>query len=80
MMPAHSNDDEAKCLRELHLYIDDHNKLSATVVLRAQAAPLFPKNIHFIGSIMAEVAGRLPQNPPLGTVFYLSTILVADRS
>ena len=61
-------------------YLDDDNKLSATILMRAQAASLFPKNIHFIGSIMEEVAGRLPKNTALGTVFYLATILVADRS
>lgn len=78
--PVHSDDENAKCLRELHLYLDDDNKLSATILMRAQAASLFPKNIHFIGSIMEEVAGRLPKNTALGTVFYLATILVADRS
>lgn len=78
-MPDHSNDEEAKCLRELHLYRDDNDQLSGTVLFRAQAASLFPKNIHFIGSIMTEVAGRLPQKPSLGTLFYLATILVSDR-
>ena len=66
-------------MRELQLYIDDDGRLSGTVFLRAQAATLFPKNIHMLGSIMAEVAGRLPQQPELGTLFYLATILVADR-
>jgi hypothetical protein len=77
--PDHDNDDDAKCVRELQLYIDDDGRLSGTVFLRAQAATLFPKNIHMLGSIMAEVAGRLPQQPELGTLFYLATILVADR-
>ncbi len=76
----HANDIDAKCLRELHLYHDDDNKLSATILLRAQAASIFPKNIHFVGSIMTAVAARLPNRPALGTVFYLSTILVSDRS
>ena len=79
-MAVHTDDENAKCLRELHLYMDDNNKLSATILMRAQAAALFPKNIHFIGSIMEEVAKRLPKNPALGTAFYLATILVADRS
>ena len=77
--PDHDNDADAKCVRELQLYIDDDGKLSGTVFLRAQAASLFPKNLHMIGSIMTEVAGRLPQQPQLGTLFYLATILVADR-
>jgi hypothetical protein len=29
---------------------------------------------------MTEVAGRLPQKPALGTLFYLATILVSDRA
>lgn len=77
--PDHDDDADAKCVRELQLYIDDDGRLSGTVFLRAQAASLFPKNLHMIGSIMTEVAGRLPQQPQLGTLFYLATILVADR-
>jgi len=79
-MADHRSDEHAKCVRELHLYLDDDGKLSATVLLRAQAASLFPKNVHMIGSIMTEIARRLPQQPALGTLFYLATILVADRS
>lgn len=78
-MPAHSSDEDAKCLREIHLYLDDDDKLSATVLLRAQAASIFPKNVHFIGSLMTDVADHLPQKPELGTVFYLATVLVSDR-
>ncbi|MGI9199553.1 MAG: hypothetical protein ACR2QL_00740 [Woeseiaceae bacterium] len=79
-MPEHSSDSNAKCVRELQLYRDDDNKLSGTVFLRAQAAFLFPKNIHMLGSIMTEVAARLPDKPALGNLFYLAGILVADRS
>ena len=79
-MPDHSSDSDAKCVRELQLYLDDDGRLSATVFLRAQAAFLFPKNIHMIGSIMTEIAQRLPDKPSLGTLFYLTGILVADRS
>ncbi|WP_317928746.1 hypothetical protein [Halioxenophilus sp. WMMB6] len=77
---AHSDDDQAKCMRELHCYLDDDNRLSATVFFRAQAALIFPKNIHFIGSLMRTVAAQLPGQPQLGTLFYLTTILVADRA
>jgi hypothetical protein len=77
--PHHSSDSDAKCVRELQLYLDADGKLSGTVFLRAQAAFLFPKNIHMIGSIMTDVAAQLPQQPALGTLFYLATILVADR-
>lgn len=79
-MPDHRNDADAKCLRELHLCLDENGALSGTVFFRAQAASLFPKNIHLIGSIMTEVAGRLPGEPELGVLFYLATVLVADRS
>ena len=78
--PDHRSDDDAKCVREIHLYLDEHDKLSGTVLLRAQAAILFPKNIHMIGSIMDEIAGQLPQNPQLGTLYYVATILVSDRA
>ena len=79
-MAAHSDDANAKCLREIHLYMDEDNKLSGTAFFRAQAAFLFPKNIHLIGSIMSEIAGQLPQKPALGNLFYVATILVADRT
>ncbi len=78
-MPKHKMDDDAKCLREVYFHIDGDNKLNATVTFRSQAAMLFPKNIHFIGSMMSEVAERLPQKPSLGVVFYLAVILVSDR-
>ncbi len=77
--PHHSSDVGAKCVRELQLYLDDDAKLSGTVFLRAQAAFLFPKNIHMLGSIMSAIAQRLPNKPPLGTLFYLAGILVSDR-
>ena len=79
-MPDHDSDSDAKCVRELQLYLDGDGKLSGTVFLRAQAAFLFPKNIHMLGSIMSEVAQQLPGKPALGTLFYLASILVSDRS
>lgn len=79
-IPNHSIDDDAKCLRELHLYLDENEKLSGTVFFRAQAATLFPKNIHFIGTIMTEVAKHIPNKRALGTLFYLATVLVSDRT
>jgi thymidylate synthase len=79
-MPDHSSDSDAKCVRELQLYVDADGKLSGTVFLRAQAAFLFPKNIHMLGSIMTEIAAQLPGKPALGTLFYLAGVLVSDRS
>lgn len=77
--PKHNADDDAKCLREVYFHLDGENKLNATAIFRSQAAMLFPKNIHFIGSMMSEVAERLPQRPSLGVGFYLAVILVSDR-
>jgi thymidylate synthase len=78
-MASHESDADAKCLRELHLYLDEDGKLSGSVYFRAQAASLFPKNLHMIGSIMTRVASQLPKRPALGTLFYVTTILVSDR-
>lgn len=78
--PIHTSDDDAKCMRELHFYLSAENTLHATVLFRAQAAMIFPKNIHFIGSLMDEVASQLTQQPSLGTLYYLTSILVSDRS
>ncbi len=75
--PCHTSDEDAKCLRELHFYIED-NTLNASCLFRAQAALIFPKNIHFIGALMAEIARSLAI--PVGTLFYCATILVSDRS
>jgi hypothetical protein len=78
-MASHESDADAKCLRELHLYFDDDGKLCGSAYFRAQAASLFPKNLHMIGSIMTGVASRLPDRPALGTLFYVTTVLVSDR-
>ena len=84
-IPHHSSDDDAKCMREIHFWIDqqqqEQQSLNATVLFRAQAAQLFPKNIHFIGSAMDEVCrGLEDKGLERGNLFYHATILVADRS
>lgn len=76
---THTDDGAAKCMREIHLHLDG-DVLNATVLFRSQAAEIFPKNIHFVGALVAEVAGRLPGTVRPGTVHYLATILVSDRS
>ncbi len=78
--PSHSDDSDAKCLREIHFYLEPDNRLNATVLFRAQAAQIFPKNIHFIGSVMKHVADGLDGDVKLGKLFYLATILVSQRS
>ena len=77
--PSHRSDEAAKCMREIHFYIEE-GKLHASVLFRAQAASIFPKNIHFIGALMDEIAGRLAAKPEVGSLHYLTTILVGDRS
>lgn len=76
---SHENDDTAKCLREVHFNLDG-GKLNGTVFFRAQAASIFPKNIHFIGALMDTIAAQLDAKPPLGSLYYLTSILVGDRS
>ena len=76
---VHETDADAKCMREIHFYRCD-GRLDATVLFRAQAAAIFPKNIHFIGALMSEIASRLPGRPRPGQLFYLATMLVPDRT
>ena len=76
---SHENDETAKCMREIHFILDD-GVLDATVLFRAQAASIFPKNIHFIGSLMDTVAEQLDGRPAIGSLYYLTTVLVGDRS
>lgn len=75
----HENDDTAKCMREIHFFLED-GALHGSVFFRAQAASIFPKNLHFIGSLMDEVAGQIEGAPTVGSLHYLTTILVGDRS
>ena len=74
----HNNDDDAKCMREIHFRVDG-NLINATVFFRAQAALIFPKNIHFIGSLMEEIGRRLTPTVKPGQLSYLASILVNDR-
>jgi len=73
----HRNDNEAKCLRELHFYLQ-HNRLHCTGFMRAQAVTIFPKNIHLIGSIMHLIARRLERDTATYTHFV--TTLVNERN
>jgi thymidylate synthase len=60
--PDHTVDDEAKCLRELHFYLEpseQFTKLHCTGFMRAQASTIFPKNVHFIGTLINTIAERL---------------------
>jgi thymidylate synthase len=72
----HSEDSEYKCLRELHFYIED-GLLHCTGFMRAQAAIIFPKNIHFIGEVFNQVSEQI--NVPVGSYTHFVTTLVYDR-
>ena len=72
------NDDDAKCMREIHFRLDG-NIINATVLFRAQAALIFPKNIHFIGCLMEDIAHRISPTLNLGQLSYLASILVNNR-
>lgn len=74
----HDQTDEAKCLREIHFYVDEADgRVHATGFMRAQAASIFPKNVHFIGSLMREVASRLGRG--VGSYTHMVTSLVGER-
>ena len=85
--PCHETDDDSKCMREIHFYLNaEMDSLNATVLMRAQAAEIFPKNIHFISSLMERVAKELNsckddarKEISLGELFYLATTLVSVR-
>jgi thymidylate synthase len=75
----HTDTDNAKCMREVHFHLDgDH--LDGTVLFRSQAAEIFPKNIHFLGRLFAEIAAQLPGDVQPGSLHYLASVLVSDRS
>jgi len=75
---THEEDDSAKCVRELHIYIDGADqKLHATGFMRAQAVTIFPKNIHFIGKLLNFIAVRLGRQ--VGTYTHFVTTLVHGR-
>ena len=57
---------------------EEKRQLNATVLMRAQAAEIFPKNIHFVGSLMDRIASQL--HVEVGELFYVATVLVSDRS
>jgi hypothetical protein len=91
----HTSDEDAKCLREIHFYLDMNfdssglnvMTLNATVLMRAQAAEIFPKNVHFIGMLMETIADAMNASADMeegcrvevGELFYLATTLVSVR-
>jgi thymidylate synthase len=79
----HGDTNEAKCLREVHFYQDTDLAsgdavLNMTAIFRAQAAEIFPKNVHFLGTMLREVAARTGFG--VGGMYYHATRLVRSRS
>lgn len=76
----HSDDAAAKCLREIYFQLHETSEgkmLNCSVVMRAQAAEIFPKNVHFIGSLQHEIARRL--NARVGSMHYYAAQLFSTR-
>jgi len=73
----HSDTAEAKCLREVHFFQTD-GVLNITALFRAQAAEIFPKNVHFLGTLLREVAARTGFE--VGGMHYHATRLVLSRT
>lgn len=74
---SHSDDEEQKCLRELHFYIEE-NTLHCNGFMRSQARIIFPKNMHFIGTIMLDLAEILTLKA--GCYTHFITTLVDGRN
>ena len=74
----HWCDEDAKCMREIHFRLAGQ-ELHATAFFRAQATLIFPKNIHFIGSLINEVASRIDSSVTIRKLTYLASVLVHDR-
>ena len=72
----HSDTAEQKCLRELTFFIEE-GRLHCTGFMRAQAVTIFPKNIHFVGSVMQELSNRIGVEG--GSYTHFVVTLVRDR-
>lgn len=75
----HYRTDLAKCLREIYFRCDQ-GLLHASCVFRAQAVSIFPKNLHFIGSLMELIAGSLEPKLAVGTLFYYAVQIGSERN
>lgn len=73
----YTNAGQTKCVRELHFYIENR-KLECTGILRMQNASIFPKNIHFIATVMDIVASELELG--VGSYTHWITNLCHDRT
>lgn len=82
-VPEASCDADAKCMQLLNIMLETNEagemKLNASVVFRAQAVEIFPKNIHFIGELLNLICRQLGQNVSLGHLLYHACFLVSTR-
>jgi hypothetical protein len=74
---SHEVDADAKCLRELHFWEGEDGRLHCSGFMRAQACSIFPKNIHFIASLLDRVAQATGKQP--GSYTHFVTTLTSGR-
>ena len=74
---SHEVDADAKCLRELHFWVGEDARLHCSGFMRAQACSIFPKNIHFIASLLGRVAQATGRQP--GSYTHSVTTLTSGR-
>lgn len=76
-------DADAKCMQLLNLMLGrtlaGDLSLNASVVFRAQAVEIFPKNIHFIGELLKTVCRQLGGGVRVGSLLYHANFLVSTR-
>ena len=73
---SHFDDGEQKCLRELHFFLEE-DVLHCSGFMRSQARIIFPKNMHFIGTVMLDLADALKVRT--GSYTHFVTTLVDGR-
>ena len=74
---SHEVDADAKCLRELHFWVGQDQRLHCSGFMRAQACSIFPKNIHFIASLLDRVARATGREA--GSYTHFVTTLTSGR-
>ena len=75
---SHEVDADAKCLRELHFWEGEGDgRLHCSGFMRAQACSIFPKNIHFIATLLERVARATGKQP--GSYTHCVTTLTSGR-
>jgi hypothetical protein len=74
---SHEVDADAKCLRELHFWQGEDGRLHCSGFMRAQACSIFPKNIHFIATLLDRVARAVGKEA--GSYTHFVTTLTSGR-